>query len=240
VSALVVVQARMSSTRLPGKSLADVGGRPMVLLLLDRLARSRGASDVVLATSTDAADDPLADAGAADGVRVHRGPRDDVLRRFAGAIGDHDGPVVRLTGDCPFTDPAIVDATIALFSAEPGCAYANNVDPRTYPDGLDVEVVDAGVLRELDAAAVDPADREHVTALIRRQPERYRTETLTNDEDLGALRWTVDYPEDLEFVRAVAERLGRRLHDAAMGDILAAVRTSPSLSDMHAEWGPRG
>jgi spore coat polysaccharide biosynthesis protein SpsF len=230
----------MSSVRLPGKSLAVVSGRPMVVLLLERLARSRLASDVVLATSTDNTDAPLAEASAAAGVRVHRGPRDDVLRRFAGAIGDFDGPVVRLTGDCPFTDPAIVDAVLALFSSHPGCAYANNVDPRTYPDGLDVEVIDAEALRELDAAAVTSSDREHVTALIRRHPERYRTETLINDEDLGALRWTVDYPEDLEFVRAVAERLGAAVHEAGMADILAAVRTPPSLADMHPAWGPRG
>ena len=134
--ALAIVQARMSLSRLPGKTLADIEGEPMLALLLFRLRHSQQIGDIVVATSTDTADDPIGELAALMGVGVSRGPREDVLARFLLAIDDRDGPIVRITGDCPLIDPGVVDDTIERFRSVPDCAYASNVEPRTFPDGL--------------------------------------------------------------------------------------------------------
>lgn len=240
MSALALVQARMSSTRLPGKSLADVGGEPVVALVVRRLERARRVDEVAVAISEDDVDDALAAGLASLGVRVHRGPRDDVLTRLRSAAGEHPGPIVRVTADCPLIDPRIVDRVIELFEATPDCAYAHNIEPRTFPDGLDVEVISAAALDGAARTVTDPVDREHVTTAVRRDPDRFPAAALTNGEDLGDIRWTVDYAEDLEFVREVVRRLGPDRYDAGMDQILAAVRREPSLVGMHAEHGRRG
>jgi spore coat polysaccharide biosynthesis protein SpsF (cytidylyltransferase family) len=234
---LAIVQARMSSTRLPGKSLADVCGEPMLALVLRRLQRSSAVERIVVATTTDPIDDEVEDVVRGLGFDVYRGSRDDVLGRFAGAATDHRGPLARVTADCPFIDPAIVDQVIDLFRRTAACVYASNIEPRTYPDGLDIEVVSADVLREVAATAIEPEDREHVTAAIRREPLTYPSAALVCDEQLGGLRWTVDTKEDLEFVRQVVTRLGPRRHSAGMREILAAVRDEPSLADYHGRRG---
>lgn len=226
-----VVQARLSSTRLPGKALADVGGEPMLALLLQRLERARALDGIVVATSVDARDDQLEHFCRERGTEIVRGPLDDVLGRFVGALRGDERAVVRITADCPLIDPKTVDAVVELFTAEPGTAYAHNIDPRTYPDGLDVEVIAADALRDAGQTATAAADREHVTPAIRRDPKQYPARVLELDPSLGHLRWTVDLPEDLEFVRAVVERLGDRRYDADLDEILAAVRANPSLAD---------
>lgn len=227
--ALAVVQARMSSTRLPGKVLADVCGEPMLALLLGRLSRASRVERIVVATSEEASDDPIA--AAIESAEVFRGTLDDVLGRFAGAIGSWEGPVVRITADCPFTDPGVVDAVVELFERTPGCAYASNVVRRVHPDGLDVEVVPATALRAVAAEVTDAEAREHVTPAIRRDPERFPAASLDGDESLAGLRWTVDHEDDLEFVREVASRLGERRYEAGPEEILAAVRATPSLAE---------
>lgn len=227
----------MSSARLPGKTLADVEGEPMLALLLRRLVHARRIGRIVVATSADAADDPIARLADSIGVGVSRGPREDVLTRFLTAIGERDGPIVRITGDCPLTDPRVVDDTIERFLSVPGCAYASNVEPRTFPDGLDVEVVAAAALRTIARDLLDALDREHVTSAIRAQPERFRAAALISAQDLGELRWTVDEPEDLEFIRAVVRRLGDRRHEAGLAEILSAVRCEPSLAALHGRRG---
>ncbi len=235
--ALAIVQARMSSTRLPGKTLADIEGEPMLALLLRRLALARRLDRIVVATSTDAVDDPIAELAADIGVEVVRGPREDVLARFLIAIGEREGPVVRITGDCPLIDAGLVDETIERFASVPDCAYASNVEPRTFPDGLDVEVFDAAALRAIADEHLEVADREHVTAAIRARPERFHQAALVSAQDLGELRWTVDEPEDLEFTRAVVRRLGDRRDTAPLAEILAAVRRKPSLAEFHGHRG---
>ena len=220
----------MSSTRLPGKSLADIGGEPALALLLRRVGRAGSLGAVYVATSDEEMDDPIATLASELGVGVGRGPREDVLARFLGVLGAYDGPVVRITGDCPLIDPEVIDATVELYRGTPGCAYASNVEPRFFPDGLDVEVVDADALRAIAAAPLSAADREHVTTAIRADPERFPAATLIRDEDLGELRWTIDEADDLAFVRALVERLGARRYDAPLQEILEAVRTPPSLA----------
>src|SRR5262249_10856787 len=164
-------------------------------------------------------------------VAVHRGPRDDVLTRYAGAVGSFEGTVVRVTGDCPLIDPAVVDSTIGLLERTPGCAYASNVEPRTYPDGLDVEAFTAEALTEAAGATTDPADREHVTAALRRDPRRWPQASLPGDRELADVRWSVDTEEDVGFVRLVVQRLGDRRYEAGLEEIRAAVLDEPSLAD---------
>ncbi len=235
--ALAIVQARMSSTRLPGKTLADVDGEPMLALLLRRLAHARQIDTIVIATSTDALDDPIADLCLNIGVELSRGPRQDVLNRFLIAIGERDGPIVRVTGDCPLIDPSVVDETVKRFMSVPNCAYASNVQPRTYPDGLDVEVFDAAALRAIAGESPGAYDREHVTSAIRAQPERFRQAVLIAAQDLGELRWTVDEPVDLQFIQAVVRRLGDRRYQAGLAEILSVVRREPSLATCHGRRG---
>lgn len=204
---LCVVQARMGSTRLPGKVLADLGGRPMLEFLLHRL---RGVEhvDVVVATSDLPRDDAVAAVATAAGVGVVRGPEADVLARFGLALDRHPAAhVVRITGDCPLTDPEVVRSVVDLH-LEREADYTCNVLPRTYPKGMDVEVIAAHALRTALAEAVDPPEREHVTPFLYRHPERFRLANLRSGADLGDERWTVDTPEDLEAVREIVTRLG--------------------------------
>ena len=219
--AVAVVQARMSSSRLPGKVLADIGGEPSLALLLARLSRADSLDEIVVATSDGSDDDRVASQAERSGARAYRGPLDDVLGRFTGAIGDHDGAVVRITADCPLVDPALVDGVVGLLDGN--AVYASNIEPRSFPVGLDVEAVRAGTLRELARTATDPSDREHVTLAIRRDPDRYPREALSSGrDDLSGLRWTVDTPDDLKRVRGIVNALGDRRHEAGWEEILAA------------------
>jgi spore coat polysaccharide biosynthesis protein SpsF len=230
VAPVAIVQARMSSTRLPGKSLADVHGEPALALLVARLGRAETLERIVVATSTDPHDDPVAELAGGLECEVHRGPRDDVLTRYVEAAGERPGPFVRITADCPLIDPEVVDGVVRLHAESQGAVYASNIEPRTFPVGLDTEVVSREALLRVSADAGDPADREHVTLVIRRDPERYPRVNLVHDPDLSHLRWTVDYEDDLEFVRLLVERLGERRHEAGLDEVLAAVRQEPSLA----------
>jgi spore coat polysaccharide biosynthesis protein SpsF len=233
---LAIVQARMSSTRLPGKVLADLEGEPMLELELRRLSRSQEIGSIVIATTTEPGDDPIEQLCADLGYPVYRGSRDDVLERFVEASASHRGPLVRITADCPLIDPGIVDDVVRLYERS-GCVYASTINPRTFPVGLDTEVFSVEALRATHAETRDPNDREHVTEAIIRQPERFPAARLVHEDDLSALRWTVDYANDLEFVRRVVVRLGPDRHRAGMEAILAAIRREPSLASFQGRRG---
>src|SRR5262245_17522541 len=157
-SIAIIVQARMSSTRLPGKILKPLAGAPSLARLLERLARVQRADERIVATSDDASDDPVAALCKERGIRCVRGSLDDVLARYhKAAVEAGAGVVVRVTGDCPLVDPGVVDACIGLFlENENQVDYASNVDERTYPDGLDVEVASFGALDEAMRRARGP------------------------------------------------------------------------------------
>lgn len=206
---VAIVQARMGSSRLPGKSLADIAGRPMIAHVLERAAASPGVDHVVMATSARPVDDPLAAAAGRLGFDVFRGSEDDVLDRFHGAAEMAGaGAVVRLTADNPLNDPATVGALIDLFFDD-SADYASNVNPRSYPKGLDAEVVTLAALESAWREAEDPYEREHVTPFFYRRPERFRLANLRDSVDRSSWRWTVDEPADLEFARHVYSRLYR-------------------------------
>jgi len=231
---LAILQARMSSTRLPGKVLADLAGAPMILRQIERLRRSTRLERIVVATSDQASDDPLAACLDAAGVAVFRGSLDDVLGRFIGAIAAL-GPVrtvVRLTADCPLADPALVDQTLALHHSS-GADYTSNTPVRrSYPKGLDVEVFEAAALRAAAAETADPYDHEHVTPFLYRHPERFRLAGLEQAADEGEVRWTVDRPDDLDFVRAVYAGLYAANPAFTSEDVRAFLRGRPDLAQL--------
>ena len=230
---LAVLQARVSSSRLPGKVLMPILGVAMILRQIERLRRSRRIEHLVLATSTDANDDPLVEVATKAGLEVSRGSLDDVLDRFVQAALPHRPDwVVRLTGDCPLADPDVIDHVIAATLAA-DVDYGSNTLRPTYPDGLDVEVIRYDVLRTLAGEPRSKAEREHVTLSIYRQPERFRLLNVTQERDLSALRWTVDERQDF----ALVERIYRELYPAnpafATADILALLERVPELASLN-------
>ncbi|MFD1192564.1 cytidylyltransferase domain-containing protein [Phenylobacterium conjunctum] len=205
---VAVLQARMSSSRLPGKVMRPILGQPMIALQIERVRRSRRLAEVVVATSIDPSDDPLADFLSSIGVRVVRGPLDDVLGRFIAVIDTLGltGDLVRLTADCPLADPEVIDACIDL-RKQGGFDYASNGRLRTYPRGLDVEVFRIQALQQAARETNAPYDREHVTPWLYRPGSPFSQGELVQEIDESPLRWTVDLPADFEFVRRVYETL---------------------------------
>lgn len=199
---ICVIQARVGSTRLPGKVLADLGGQPMLAFQLQRLA---GGIDIplVVATSTLDRDDAIEDVALSAGASVVRGDEQDVLGRFLEVLDRMPADtVIRLTADCPLSDPEIVAAVVDKHHRV-GADYTSNTLPRTYPKGLDVEVMSANCLRMAAREACESFEREHVTPFLYRHPERFRLANLRTPELAGDERWTVDTPEDLERVREI-------------------------------------
>ncbi len=199
----------MTSTRLPGKVLAPVLGEPMIGRQVERLRRARRIDMLVVATSADATDDPLAAYCESLGLAVFRGPLDDVLERYRGAAALLPGAkaIVRLTADCPLTDPDLIDQVIEHHHSVDADYTSNTLGTRTYPHGLDAEVIRPRVLMQAADCAADPYEREHVTPYIYRRPEIYKLAGVARHDSWAALRWTVDLPEDLAFVRDVYAKL---------------------------------
>jgi spore coat polysaccharide biosynthesis protein SpsF len=224
----------MSSNRLPGKVLAPLAGAPMILRQIERVRRARAIDRLVVVTSDQASDDPLAAVLRDAGVEVFRGPLDDVLARFLGALDASPADqVVRLTGDCPLIDPQVIDATVALHLATSADYTQNRLVAAGFPKGQDVEVITAQALRRAGAEAASPEEREHVTWGIWTHPERYRIARLEPPVDEGEVRWTVDRPDDLDFVRAVYEALYPRNPAFSSDDVRAFARAHPKW----ATWG---
>src|SRR5436190_9142512 len=220
--AAAILQARMSSTRLPGKVMKDVLGQPMIARQLERLRRCETLDRIIIATSDDASDDPLEAFLRSTGVDVFRGPLHDVLARYLGAARAFGlrGPIVRLTADCPLADPGVIDDGVRL-QAKTGVDYVSNGRRRTYPRGLDMEVFKLEALEAAGREATDAYDHEHVTPFLYHHPERFTQGELVQDRDESRLRWTVDTPEDFAFTRRVYEALYPTKPDFTSDDIRA-------------------
>lgn len=225
MTTLAVVQARAGSSRLPGKVLSELGGRPMLGFMLARL-QSLAVDELVVATSTEVRDDAVARIAGAIGVAVVRGSETDVLGRFVTALDAYPSDtVVRLTADCPLMDPAVVHYALDVHRAS-GASYTSNTLVRTYPDGLDVEVVSSAAIRAAAADATDPAEREHVTPFVYRRPERFPLRAVVGPELLGNERWTVDTAEDMARIRAMVDALTDPIL-AGWRDVLAVAGRRP-------------
>lgn len=205
---VALIQARMSSSRLPGKVLADLGGLPMICFMAERVRRASGVDLVAVLTSDDPSDDPLAVAVEAHGVPVVRGPLNDVLARYVIGAGAFDArTILRLTGDCPLIDPALIAQVVALHRST-GVDYASNVDPPGFADGMDTECFTRDLLDRANRIAVSQPEREHVTLWMRSPESGASRANLTAAVPASHLRLTVDYPDDLALVRRIVETLG--------------------------------
>jgi spore coat polysaccharide biosynthesis protein SpsF len=204
-----IVQARMGSTRLPSKTLADVAGKTLLERVIDRAHVIPRVEQVILATTELPEDDVLLTIAERCGVGVFRGSVDDVLLRFAGAAATADASVVvRITADDPFKDPKVCGLVLDEYLKRvPNIDYVSNTLEPTWPEGLDVEVFSREALDKASAEAKLQSEREHVTPYIYKNPQIFRILEVRHTENLSAMRWTLDYPEDLDFARAVYERL---------------------------------
>jgi spore coat polysaccharide biosynthesis protein SpsF len=234
---VAIVQARMGSTRLPGKVLREIEGRPMIAHVLERVGRIDGVDEVCVATSESPLDDPLAAwVEQSGGSGVFRGSEHDVLGRFAGAARSAQADaVVRVTADCPLLCPSVSQRVVReLLAHAARCDYASNTLSRTYPRGLDTEVFSANALLEADRLATDAWDREHVTPYLYRQPGRFAVREVKDSSDNSHHRWTVDTEEDLELVRRIYGALWRTGEPPfEYAAILACVAAHPEWTEIN-------
>ncbi len=229
---VAVVQARMGSTRLPGKVLEDLGGESVLARVVERLRRSRSISEVVIATSHSLRDEPVVREAERLRVPTFRGSEPDVLDRYyRAARAFHADVVVRITADCPLIDAEVTDSTVRGFLKEQP-DYASNALERRYPRGLDTEVMSVDALTRAWRTAKQPYEREHVTPFIYEHPELFRILSVTNDADFSSHRWTLDTAQDLQFIRAVYQRFGNQ-SDFSWRDVLDLVEREPALSQMN-------
>ena len=227
---LAIIQARCSSTRLPGKVLKPVLDQPMIIRQLERVTRAERIDRIVVATSTDPSDDALADLLTTAGYDVRRGSLNDVTGRFADVVAEFEpDSFVRLTADCPLTDHEVIDDVIAGHLTS-GADYTSNVIERTYPQGLDVECVTAEAYSRLLQFVLNVREREHVTLGIYERPSEFSVHSVTQGVDLSALRWTVDRQDDLDFVRSVYSHLYSNNPDFNQANVFELVARVPSLN----------
>jgi len=229
-----IIQARMSSRRLPGKMLRPVQGRPMLAYVVERLRRCRELAEVVVATSMAPEDDAIAAACGSLGVACHRGPLDDVLGRFIEIVAARGLPaVVRISGDSPLIDAAIVDRAVRLFRDAP-CDLVTNVAPRSFPRGQSVEVIASAALRKAAAANLTPDEREHVTAWFYRHPEACSITNFAAPADLSGLQLSVDTAEDFAAFAATVAAMQRPHWEYALDEIVALRRQLATRSAVSA------
>ncbi len=232
---VAIIQAHMGSTRLPGKVLLDLAGKPALLRVVERVRRCRLVDDLVVAISTRPVDDVLAEKCAAWGAAVYRGDDRDVLSRFWGAAQNAAADVcVRITSDCPLIDPGVSDQVVQAFrDADPPVDYASNKIPQSFPRGLDTEVFTIDALRRANAEARQAHERTHVTLYLYEHPERFRLRSVTSDVDRADWRWTLDTAEDYRFLCEVYARM------PATGifswlDVLQLLERYPTLRQLNA------
>ena len=211
-----------------------LAGRPMIERQIERMRRAKSLERIVLATSDDASDAPLAALCKELGIDCYRGSLTDVLDRYyQAALAFGATTVVRITGDCPLIDPQVIDKVVAASQA-PGIDYASNTLTPSYPDGLDVEAMRMATLEAAWREAALPSEREHVTPFIWSRPQRFSLVNVRGEPDLSALRWTVDTPEDYAFVARIYDALYPGRPDFGTDDVLALLRRQPTLGELNA------
>jgi spore coat polysaccharide biosynthesis protein SpsF len=229
---VAIVQARMGSTRLPGKVLADIAGHTMLERVIERLRRAESLDEIVVATSTAPADDAVAELCTDLGVPVFRGSEEDVLDRYAGAArASSADAIVRITADCPLIDPEVVDEVVARFRRERP-DYASNTLERSWPRGLDTEIFARSALEAAEREASEAFERAHVTPFLYQSGGRFRLLSVVGSTDYSAHRWTVDTHEDLAMVRQIFELLGPG-GDFGWPDVIAALQRRPDILDLN-------
>lgn len=232
---LALIQARMGSSRFPGKVLEDLAGHPMIWHVVNRTRRAKNIHKVVIATTDRAIDDPIAQFCEQENVGCFRGSEQDVLDRFYQAAKANQADViVRVTADCPLIDPAVIDKVMSRFERG-DCDYVCNVERYTYPDGLDTEVFSFAALKRAWREASKPSEREHVTPYLR--TDLFRTANVESEIPVSPTeyRWTVDHPGDLEFVRKVYAEFSKNSREFGLREILDLLKVRPDLATIQLE-----
>lgn len=229
---VAIVQARMGSKRLPGKVLKDLGGATMLERVVSRARRSERVDDLLVATSSESADEPIVVECHRLQVNVFRGSEQDVLDRYYKAAQQAQADaVLRITADCPFIDPALLDELLRAFViSQPD--YASNCLDRSYPRGLDAEVMTFAALSRAWREADVPYQREHVTPYLYENPSKFSIFSVAGAEDYSEFRWTVDTAEDLELARAVYLHFWNR-DDFGWLDVLRLMTAQPQLAQIN-------
>jgi spore coat polysaccharide biosynthesis protein SpsF len=226
----------MSSTRLPGKVLMPVLGKPLLEHLVERLKRVTLSDDIIVATTKNSADDVIERFCQDQAISCYRGNEEDVLSRYYEAAVTYSADViVRVTGDCPLLDPALVDEAIRYFiDHHPNYAYVSNVQKRTYPRGMDIEVFSFESLAEAFYDATKPSEREHVTPYLYQYTKHFNTGHLIAESDHSAKRWTVDTKEDYELIRNIFQELYPVNPHFSMIDVLQLLKKRPEWEKINA------
>jgi len=233
----IIVQARMTSTRLPGKILLEVSGRSLLEYLIERLRCAHLADQVIIATTTNSGDEPIVECCEKLGCDHFRGSEDDVLGRYYGAAERYGADlIVRVTSDCPLIDPAVIDEVIGSYqSNQPEYNYVSNTIDRTFPRGMDCEVFSMDTLAEVHHEASASHEREHVTPFIYQNSDRYRIGLVKYHRDESRHRWTVDTPEDFALIKLMLESLKPHQRQFNLEDCLALIGRHPEWEEINKE-----
>jgi len=231
---LAIIQARMGSTRLPGKTLADIAGKPLLEHIINRVKASKTINGIVVATTNQPEDKPIYELASALGVKCYLGNSEDVLDRFYQAAKQTLADIiVRITADDPFKDPVVIDIITSYLITNRELDYVSNTIEPTYPEGLDVEAFRFGALERAWKEAKLPSEREHVTPYIWKNQDKFRIYNIKNDIDISHFRWTIDYYEDLCFAREIYNRLSNK-GIFLMQDILEILQAESDLTRINA------
>lgn len=231
---IAILQARVSSTRLPSKVLLPILGKPMLIRQFERVKNCNSLDEIVIATSDSDLDNAIEDLCAKESITFFRGSLDDVLKRYYDAAVKFNADViVRLTGDCPLTDPSLIDQIVSKFLSS-NFDYLSNCNPPTFPDGLDVEVFTFDALKAARIKALLPSHREHVTPYIRNNKDIFRIGNFESKKDYSNFRWTVDEPEDFQLISKIYEYLYPINPSFSTKDIISLFGSRPELSSINA------
>jgi len=231
---IAIVQARMTSTRLPQKVLKNLAGRPVVSQVFNQLSFSKLLTDLLLATSLDSSDDPLEKWAVENGFKFFRGDLKNVLKRFYDAAKQNNADViVRITADCPLIDPGVVDKVIEGFLGGK-YDYFSNVNPPTFPDGLDTEVFSFTALEKAFLEAEMQSEIEHVTPYIRNHPDIFRIGNYSSLQDYSKFRWTLDNIEDYEFLKILYKNLYKENNFIRWQDVIEFIKNHSNILKLNA------
>ena len=229
---LVILQARMSSKRFPGKVLQDLLGKPMIIRQISRIQSAKNIGKIVVATTRRQDDDLLASTLLENEIDIYRGATDDVISRYVKVIRKFQAnTVVRLTADCPLVMPELLDSMIEDFSCNNWDYLSNTIFP-TYPDGLDIEIFSAKSLITLYSMKLTDPEKEHVTLGFHNRKKEFNLHNYESNLDYSNLRWTVDYPEDLEFIRNVYSKFQDRMNMFGFDEVLDLIRENPGMQSI--------
>jgi len=231
MSAIAILQARMSSSRLPGKVMLEINGKPMIYWQVQRILQVPQITKLVVATSVDPSDDIFTEYLRTEGVEVFRGSLDNVHSRYLSIINSNPNTsiILRLTGDCPFTMPSLLSTMLEEFSEGNFDYYSNAMNP-TFPDGLDVEIFTCNSFLAMSKTPLSVLEKEHVTLKYRELNSEFRIGEKFHTEDLSPMRWTVDYEQDFDFVKNIFENFQGLESTFSLDDVLNLLRSKPELN----------